>query len=144
MRCGLVLITLLCCSAALAREHGGSMAMRSVGPERMARVEQQASVARTTRLLPTFTPVNHAHVNVQDEQRDILTGLPVRLTEVNDRQARIARTSQLRQDLTPVQHTHGNVQNEQRDILTGFPVRSTEVNDPNMILTGTPMMETRR
>jgi hypothetical protein len=84
MRYGLVLITLLCCSPALAREHGGGMAMHSIGPERMARVDPHARIIRMTPLRRDLAPVHQEHVNVQDERRDILTGLPVRSTEVND------------------------------------------------------------
>jgi hypothetical protein len=99
MRYGLVLITLLCCSPTLARAHGGGMTMHSIRPERMIRADPQV---RVFRMIP------------------------------------------IRRDLAPVHHEHVNVQDERRDILTGFPVRSTEVNDPNMILTGTPLMEPRR
>jgi len=144
MRCKLVLITLICCSPALAREHGGGMAIHGVGPERMVRVDPHARIARMTPLRRDLAPVHQAHVNIQDERRDILTGFPVRLTDVNDPQARITRTIPPRRDFAPEHHAHVNVQDERRDILTGLPVRSTEVNDPNMILTGTPSMEPGR
>jgi hypothetical protein len=144
MRYGLLLITLLCCCPALAREHGGGMHMHSIGPERMARVDPQVRVFRMTPLRRDLAPVHQAHVNIQDERRDILTAFPIRSTEVNDPQARIARTTPLRRDFAPVHQAHVNIQDERLDILTGFPVRSTEVNDPNVILTGTPSMEPRR
>ena len=144
MRSELVLITLLYCSPALAREPGGGIAMHSIGPERMVRVDPQARVFRMTPPRRDLAPMDHEHVNVHDERRDILTGFPIRQTEVKNPQARITRMAPPRRDFAPMDHMHADVHDEQRDILTGLPVRSTEVNDPNMILTGTPSMEPRR
>jgi hypothetical protein len=144
MRYGLVLVTLLCCSPAWAREPGGGMAMHSIGPERIVHVDPQARVFRTTPLRRDLAPVHQEHVNVQDERSDILTGLPIRQTEVKNPQVRITRTARPRRDFAPMDHPRADVHDEQRDILTGLPVRSTEVNDPSMILTGTPSMESRR
>ena len=60
------------------------MAMHSIGPERMERVDPQAQIVGMTLLRRDLAPVHHAHANVHNELHDILTGLPVRSTEVND------------------------------------------------------------
>jgi hypothetical protein len=92
MRYGLVLITLVCCSPVLAREHGGGMTIHSVGPERIMRIGPQTRMARTNMQQRVFTPVHLSRVNVQDGRRDILTGFPVRSTEVNDSQMILSGT----------------------------------------------------